>query len=78
MTIQDIMSGAWGAGGASLVGAFIILFIRRFINDYDKKTTSLERKITKLDETINHLQITITKLNSDFIYVQKVVDKLDK
>jgi len=78
MTLQDLISGAWGAGGASIVGAFVVLFLKRLIFQYDQKNKEFEDKITTLTNILQDLKISIVQINTEVAHLNKSLDKMER
>ena len=75
MTVQDIISGAWGAGGASIIGAFFLLFIRRFLVQYDRKHKAFEDKIESLQGVMTDLKVAIATMTTEISHINKSIDR---
>ena len=73
--MENLIYGAWGAGGAGLVGAMIILFIKRMLNEYEEKHRDFAKKIEGLQVVITELKVVMATMTTEINHINKSLDR---
>lgn len=89
MNVQDVFSGAWGSSTAvTIMGAFLIFFIKRSLMKYDAHIEKQYEKINKLHEnqakkneeikdSINDMRVKMSIVSTQVEGLTKSIDKIN-
>lgn len=90
MTIQDVIYGAWGSSAAvSIMGAFLVFFVRRSLAKYDKHIENQYRKIGEINrdqlkkydeikDSINELKVNLGIVNTQIVGLGRLIDNINR
>ena len=78
MTVQDLLSGAWGTGGAAIIGAIVIIFVKRMIAGNDKTNDKRDAAIEELKTAINNLNTNMAVMSIEIKNLGEKITFMDK
>jgi len=78
MTLQDILSGAWGTGGAAVIGAIIIVLVKRMLSTQDKANEKRDHTLELLKDAINGLNTNVAVMNAKIENLGIQIDRINK
>lgn len=89
MSITDVLIGPWGSSAAvSIMGAFLVYFVKRSLNRYDKHIENQYRKIgnivredlkkhDELKDVINQIRVDLSVVSTQVEGLGKLIDKIN-
>ena len=78
MNAQDVLSGAWGSGGAAVVGAIVVALVRRMLIKQDKENEKRDERLEKLTDAINTFNTTVAVMNTEIKNLGARIDSINK
>lgn len=73
-----LMTGAVNSGGAALIGALVVVFVKRSLANSDIKNREADKKLNEIAAIINDLKVQVGVVAAQVEGLGKLIDRISQ